>query len=196
MKVLTLVLGELQTNCYIVSAKDGQAFVIDPADDAGQIKTCLEQNGLRPSFIVNTHGHIDHIKADKALGLPVYIHELDAQMVSDPAKNAMSFFFGDFEPVVPQRLLADADHLTLAELDFEVLHTPGHTRGCLCLYGHGCLFSGDTLFRHGIGRTDFPGASARQMEASLKRLAALPSETVVYPGHGPHTTIGRELGSR
>lgn len=194
MRVFPVVVGELGTNCYIVSSIQRRAFIIDPGDDAAMVKRCVEDNGLDIRFIVNTHGHIDHIKADAALGLPVYVHERDRDMVSDPRKNMMATFFGTFEPVTPARLLREGDDVILDELTFKVMHTPGHTPGCLCLFGHGVLFSGDTLFRDGIGRTDFPGASARRMEESLKRLAQLPGDTVVYPGHGPQTTIGRELG--
>ncbi|MFB3919854.1 MAG: MBL fold metallo-hydrolase [Candidatus Velamenicoccus archaeovorus] len=194
MKVFSVVVGELKANCYIVSNSRGRAFVIDPGDDAGKIRRCLEDNGLEARFIVNTHGHIDHIKADVALGLPVYIHEEDLEIVSDPAKNITTIFFGTFEPVAQARLLRDGDKVTLDELTFTVIHTPGHTRGSVCLFGHGVLFSGDTLFRNGIGRTDYPGASSRKIEESLVRLSRLAAETIVYPGHGPQTTIGRELG--
>jgi len=194
MKIFSVVVGELKTNCYIVASSQRRAFVIDPGDDAEKIRRCLDDNGLEARFIVNTHGHIDHIKADTALGLPVYIYEEDRDMVSDPAKNMMTVFYGTFEPVVPARLLRDGDGVTLDELTFSVIHTPGHTRGSMCLFGHGVLFSGDTLFRNGIGRTDYPGASARKIEESLERLAGLAAETIVYPGHGPQTTIGRELG--
>ncbi len=194
MKVFSVVVGELKTNCYIISSDRGRAFIVDPGDDAGKIRRCLKDNGLEASFIVNTHGHIDHIKADVALGLPVYIHEEDREMVSDPAKNITTIFFGPFDAVVPARLLRDGDSVTLDELTFHVIHTPGHTAGSVCLFGHGVLFSGDTLFRDGIGRTDYPGASSRKIEESLARLSRLAVETVVYPGHGPQTTIGRELG--
>jgi len=194
MKVFSVVVGELKANCYIVSNSRGRAFVIDPGDDADKIRRCLEDNGLEARFIVNTHGHIDHIKADAALGLPVYIHEEDLEIVSDPAKNITTIFFGTFEPVTPARLLRDGDQVTLNELTFSVIHTPGHTRGSVCLFGHGVLFSGDTLFRNGIGRTDYPGASSRKIEESLVCLSRLAAETIVYPGHGPQTTIGRELG--
>jgi len=94
---------------------------------------------------------------------------------------------------VPGRLLKDADSVTLDELSFKVIHTPGHTAGCICLSGAGILFSGDTLFKNGIGRTDFPGASATDMKSSLERLSHLDKATIVYPGHGPETTIGREF---
>lgn len=196
MNISRIIVGELSTNCYLVASRKGEAFVIDPGDDAAEIKAALEENGLKARFIVLTHGHIDHVKAAKELCLPVFIHKADAEIVLKPEKNPMSIFFGTFEPVLPQKELSDGDHIELEELDFEVFHTPGHTQGCVCLYGHGCLFSGDTLFRHGVGRTDFPGASEIDMESSLKRLSTLPGQTKVYPGHGPDTTIGREFGQQ
>src|SRR5512135_1623752 len=193
MKIHRLIVGSLQANCYIVETEKKRCFIIDPGDDAPKILTSLKKYGCAAQFIVNTHGHIDHIRADVALSLPVYIHQEDRFMVTSPEKNMMSVFFGSFDPVQPARLLADGDELALDELAFRVIHTPGHSRGSLCLFGHGVLFSGDTLFKHGIGRTDFPGASETDMQASLKKLAALPPKTIVYPGHGPETTIGEEF---
>jgi hydroxyacylglutathione hydrolase len=159
MKIQRVIVGSLQTNCYIVVSEKNNAFIIDPGDDAPKISSVIKKNGWKPAFIVNTHGHIDHIKADAALRLPVYAHADDKDMVSDPGKNNMSFFFGSFDPVVPSRLLQEGDEILLDELSFRVIHTPGHTAGGICLLGHGVMFSGDTLFRDGIGRTDFPGAS-------------------------------------
>ena len=193
MKINKIVVGELDTNCYIVSAGSGAAFIIDPGDEPLRIKKFLDDHKLKAAFIVNTHGHIDHIKANSDLGLPVYVHEDDRDMIAIPEKNLMSVFFGTFKPVVPTRLLKDGDIIALDELEFKVIHTPGHTQGCLCLLGEGILFSGDTLFRNGVGRTDFPGASSQSLEESLHRLSGLKSDIVVYPGHGQETTIGREL---
>ena len=193
MKIHRVIVGSLQTNCYIVASEKKRAFVIDPGDDAAKITQCLKKNGLTPVFIVNTHGHIDHIKANASLKLPVFAHAADAEMISNPNKNNMTFFFGGFDPVMPERLLKEGDAVELDELSFRVIHTPGHTRGGMCLLGQGVLFSGDTLFRDGIGRTDFPGASEAAMQDSLKILSKLDGATVVYPGHGPDTTIAREL---
>lgn len=193
MKITRLSLGVLDTNCYIVSSEKGNAFIIDPADSADEIKDALRRDDLAAKFIVNTHGHIDHIKADAVLSLPVYIHSLDAEIISDPQKNHMISFFGGFEPVVPERLLEEGDLIKLDELTFKVIHTPGHTHGCICIYGEGVLFSGDTLFKNGIGRTDIPRSSATDMENSLKKLSALDPDTVVYPGHGPKTSIRSEF---
>ena len=193
MKIDKLVVGELQTNCYIVSSQKNNAFVIDPGDDVERIKEFLTQRKLNAQFIVNTHGHFDHAGADADLGLPVYIHEKDSVLVRHPKKNVMSVFFGTFKPVEPARFLKDADTLILDELKFRVIHTPGHSQGSLCLWGEGILFSGDTLFKGGVGRTDFPGASLQLLEKSLEKLSRLDGRASVYPGHGSETTIGREL---
>lgn len=193
MKIHKLVVGELNTNCYIVVSRQDNAFVIDPGDSAGRILDFCRKQHISLKFIINTHGHIDHIKADDELKLPVYAHPNDADMISCPGKNMMISFFGAFTPVVPERLLEDGDTVVLDELTFKVIHTPGHTSGGLCLFAEGVLFSGDTLFRGGVGRTDFPGASPKELAGSLRKLSVLDENTAVYPGHGPQTTIGREL---
>lgn len=195
MKIHKLVVGSLGTNCYIVSSRKGNAFVIDPGDEASKIKKFISKEKLNVRFVVNTHGHIDHIKSDSELGFPVYVHKEDADMVSDPQKNHMVSFFGSFKPVVPERLLVEGDILELDELKFEVIHTPGHTQGGICLFGQGVLFSGDTLFKNGVGRTDLPESSYGLLERSLRKISKLGSGTIVYPGHGGETTIGVEFGS-
>jgi glyoxylase-like metal-dependent hydrolase (beta-lactamase superfamily II) len=193
MDIHKLVVGDLGTNCYIVVSEKNNAFIIDPGDEADKIKKFLKAKKIAARFIVNTHGHIDHIKANASLGLPVYVSEDDRLMIADPAKNHMTVFFGSFEPVVPARLLKEGDTIELDELEFKVIHTPGHTPGGLCLLQGEVLFSGDTLFYHGIGRTDLPGSSDSAMSESLKKLSKLDGKTVCYPGHGPETTIGREF---
>jgi glyoxylase-like metal-dependent hydrolase (beta-lactamase superfamily II) len=193
MKIYKVVVGSLATNCYIVASKENRAFIIDPGDDSEKIKRVLSDNGLAPRFIVNTHGHIDHIKSDAEMDLPVYVHEKEKDMVACPEKNISATILGTFEPVTPARLVKDGDNIELDELSFKVIHTPGHTMGGICLLGNGVLFSGDTLFYSGVGRTDFPGASHAELLKSLKKLSVLSADTVVYPGHGPQTTIRREL---
>lgn len=193
MKIHTLVVGELGTNCYIVVSDEGNGFIIDPGDEAQRIRDFLSKHNIRAKFIVNTHGHIDHFKADADLNLPVYIHVKDAPYIRDPEQNEMTSFFGTFKPVVPQRILKEGDMIELDELRFRVLSTPGHTPGGICLWADGILFSGDTLFKDGMGRTDLPHGSYVLMVASLKKLSSLDKATVVYPGHGPQTTVGDEF---
>jgi glyoxylase-like metal-dependent hydrolase (beta-lactamase superfamily II) len=193
MKICRLPVGELSTNCYVVVSRDLRAFLIDPGDEAEKIKGFLSKNKIEAKFIVHTHGHFDHIKADAALGLPVYIHENDADLIRHPEKNPMIELFGPVDAVTPKRLLKEGDKIILDELTFSVIHTPGHTSGGICLFGDGVLFSGDTLFKDGVGRTDFPGASSEELEVSLRKIAQLKGDTKVYPGHGPETTVAREL---
>lgn len=188
-----MTVGALATNCYIVVSQKGNGFIIDPGDDAKEIKAFLSKQHIAAKFIVNTHGHIDHIKADADLGLPVYAHEAEREMISEPEKNVMTSFFGSFKPVIPMRLLKDGDTIELDEMVFKVIHTPGHTMGSICLFGDRVLFSGDTLFKDGVGRTDIPGSSYESLQGSLKKLALLPEVVKVYPGHGAQTTVGREL---
>ncbi len=195
MKILRFVVGALATNCYIVVSAKKNAFIIDPGDDAATIRNACAQRRIRPRFVVNTHGHIDHIKANSALKLPVAVHAADQEMIRNPKKHLMRAFFGTFEGVQADREIKEGDRLELDELTFDVWHTPGHSPGGICLVGHGVVFSGDTLFFDGIGRTDIPGASAARLRESLRRLAGLPDDTIVYPGHGPQTTIGREFRS-
>ncbi|MBN2405505.1 MAG: MBL fold metallo-hydrolase [Coriobacteriia bacterium] len=195
MRLRRLVLGALETNCFIVSDDaNGRAVVIDPADQARSILKALE--GRQVAAIVLTHGHFDHLggvaELMAATGAPLLVHDLDAHAVTSADRNGGAQF--GFDAVAPKvdRRLADGDHIEAGELVLEVLHTPGHTPGGISLLGDGHLFSGDTLFSGSVGRTDFPGGDARTLRASVARLGALPPETTVHPGHGPDTTIARE----
>lgn len=189
-----VVVGDFQTNCYIVTCKKtGEGFIIDPGDEYGRIKSVLREKKKQPSFIVNTHGHGDHIKDDGEFHLPVYIHRQDADCFHDPEKN-LSAFFGaalalDIKPV----LLEDGDIVKVGEAAFEVLHTPGHSPGSISLVSENIVFTGDTLFNGGYGRTDFPDGDEEILFDSIRRrLLTLPDETLIYPGHGPSSTIGAE----
>ena len=200
MILRTLVVGSLQTNCYLVACeRTKEAIVIDPGADAQKIKGTAEDLGIRIIQIVLTHFHFDHILAVDALraesGVPLAIHRDDAQHLGSPPA-----LFQWFHPPVPtglfaDRLLQDGDILNVGDLRVEVLHTPGHSPGGISLWiaEEKAVFCGDTLFRDGIGRADFPGSSHCILIQSIQeRLFALPDETAVYPGHGPSTTIGRE----
>ena len=196
----SLVVGPLASNCYIVgdeASKEGA--IIDPADDAGEILQSIRELGLTVGLIVLTHGHCDHIAALKevkeATGAEIAVHTADAEYSQQQAM-ALAFGLHCPTPPPPDRLLKDGDSIDIGDLHFKVMHTPGHTPGGICLYGHGVLFSGDTLFNQGIGRYDLPGGDYAQLMHSLKNtLMSLPDETIVYPGHGPRTTIGAERRS-
>jgi glyoxylase-like metal-dependent hydrolase (beta-lactamase superfamily II) len=191
--------GYLQTNCYIVWDKgSGDAIIIDPGGNSDDIIGFITDNKLKPSAIVNTHGHADHIGANLILhneyGCPILIHEADAYYLTDPDAN-LSGLIGIMEPLSPaaNTLLVEGDAVVVGNTIFKVIHTPGHTPGGICLLHDQTLFSGDTLFAGSVGRSDFPGGSHEQLIDSIKRkLLILPDSTVVYSGHGPVTTIGEE----
>ena len=189
-----IVVGEFQANCYVVACKKtGRGFIIDPGDEYERIKKVIDRMDVEPSFIVNTHGHLDHIKEDEKFHLPVYIHKQDAECLRNPDKNLSSLFGFPFVVSVETVLLEDGYILKIGETEFEVLHTPGHSPGSACLKSGELVFTGDTLFCGGYGRTDLPGGSEERLLGSIKnKLLVLPDETVIYPGHGPSSTIGAE----
>jgi hydroxyacylglutathione hydrolase len=196
-----LAVGPFATNCYIVGSEETkQGIIIDPGDDAAAILGRVADLGLDIKMLVLTHGHIDHVGALKAVkeatDAEMAIHADDAKSLRGLRGVLQSIIVpGLFYPLPPppERLLRDGDSLDVGGLHFEVLHTPGHTPGGICLLGEGVVFSGDTLFNYGIGRTDLPGGSYHRLVESIRsRLLALPDDTVVYPGHGPETTIGAE----
>lgn len=195
-----VVVSPFGTNCYIVGSESSrEGIIIDPGDEAEAILEKVADLGLDIKLIVLTHGHIDHIGALKdikeATGAEMAIHTDDAQSLRGKGGLIISLVSGLSypKPPPPDRLLQDGDSLDVGELHLKVLHTPGHTSGGICLVGEGVVFSGDTLFNFSIGRTDLPGGSYRQLIESINtKLMVLPDDTVVYPGHGPETTIGAE----
>lgn len=194
----TICVGEFQVNCYVLAPSDNsEAIIIDPGSDAHKIKQILDKYNLTPAFIINTHGHIDHIGCDDKFAVDVYIHKEDEVFLKDAKLNLSSFLAWPYKVKNRIKILQDKEKITLGEIELEVIHTPGHTPGGICLLvkkpQNKILFSGDTLFYRSIGRTDFKGADETLLKSSIKeKLFKLSDDTVVYPGHGPSSTIGEE----
>jgi len=194
MLIKTIVVGMMETNCYIAGDESTkEVFIIDPGGDYRKIKKVIDSEKLIPKAVINTHGHGDHIGSDSEFGLPVWIHQLDADFLQDPSKN-LSGSFGFLMKTKPaERLLKEGDVLKIGKYSLRVLHTPGHTPGSICLKGDDVIFTGDTLFCEGIGRTDFVYGSEKDIIRSIKKkLLILDNKYVIYPGHGPSSTIGNE----
>lgn len=196
MRIYTLQVGEIGTNCYLAASDAGNAAIVDPGAEPERIAAALTQYSLTPAFILLTHGHFDHIGAAEALRqwyhIPLYVHAADAELLSDPAKNGGKGLMGREVTADYDHLLVDGDRIPLDELEFQVIHTPGHTKGSVCFAADGLLLTGDTLFCRGIGRTDLYGGSFPEIRRSLSRLAALEGDRRVFPGHGPATTLDAE----
>lgn len=191
--------GPFETNAYVVACPHTKhAAIIDPApESAAAIEHCLTKNSFIPQKILLTHSHWDHI-ADVAplkehYKIPVYIHPEDAGNLEDPGSDGLPCWY-QFDSVTPAGFLNEGDKVSIGNITFTILHTPGHTPGGICLYcpEEKVLISGDTLFQGSIGNLSFATARPKLMWSSLDKLAKLPSETKVYPGHGPATTIGHE----
>jgi len=194
----TIHVGELQVNCYILGPdQTKRAIIIDPGADSKKIKDVLQKNGLVPAMVINTHGHFDHIGCDEDFGAPVYIHRDDAVLLRNPRLNLSALLTNAFTVSSPVKELEDKEIIKLDEIELEVIHTPGHTPGGICLLMkspvNNILFTGDTLFCESVGRTDFEKADELALIHSIRgRLLVLPDETIIYPGHGPISEIGYE----
>jgi hydroxyacylglutathione hydrolase len=197
--IVCVTVGIFQENCYLYACPETlETVIIDPGDEAERIIANIQEYKLIPKYIINTHGHIDHICAidevSSAYPVPLAIHADDAYMYTDERTAEM---FNRPSPLVkrkPDIFLKEGDMLSFGTLTLEVLYTPGHTRGGICLVSRPyCVFTGDTLFYRGIGRTDFEGGSYEQIEKSIReKLYTLEDDLVVLPGHGPSTTIVEE----
>ncbi len=190
--------GHLGTNCYIIYCeKTREAIVVDPGGNGTEIVALLNRENLDVKFIINTHGHADHIADNdvirKNTKAEVCIHEKDASMLTSAQGNLSAFIGKPIECQPAQRLLKGGEIVRVGEIEFIVLHVPGHTPGGICLLAEDVLVAGDSLFAQSIGRTDFPGGSYGQLIESIKKqLMMLPDNVKVLPGHGPETTIGDE----
>jgi glyoxylase-like metal-dependent hydrolase (beta-lactamase superfamily II) len=202
MKIDCLVLGPYQTNCYILrgSQEEKDCLIIDTGLDSHELVSFLQTHELRPTAVVLTHGHIDHVAGLVALRaafsrIKAYIHKLDAEMLTGDPSNLAAISGVAFNTDPADSLLEQGSIVEQAGITLEALHTPGHTPGgiTLCSKNDGIAFVGDTLFAESVGRTDFPGGSMTTLVESIKqKLFTLPDDTEVYPGHGPKTTIAHE----
>ena len=206
--IITLVLSELGTNCYIVPVGDGEAVVIDPAADGKKIYGALTDAGLAVKKILLTHGHFDHtagtaelkklVQEKDGYEFPVFLHEADKEMTGDPVKS-LSFFCQrtPFVACEPTDIVKDGDVITQGSVTFTVLHTPGHTAGSVCFLcededGNQVMFAGDTIFKDSIGRSDtYSGNPSVQLD-TLDKLRSLKGDYIIFPGHGPSTTLDAE----
>lgn len=193
-----LVVGALSANCYIVgSEKTGKGLIIDPGGDINEISHAVDDSRLEIKAIVLTHGHSDHIAAlydiQRYTGASVAIHREDDDFLHGRGAYSMMFGISYRTPAPADRLLDEGDAIEIGDLHFQVIHTPGHTPGSICLRMDNGVFTGDTLMHRGIGTTLMPGSSRRQLIHSIhSRLMVLPDDTLLYPGHGRQTTVGAE----
>ncbi len=197
VQVHTLVVGRLQTNCYILASK-GEALVVDPGDEAPRILRYVNDLGAKLKTIVATHTHFDHVLGVSELktqtGAPFLIHKDDLEIL-ESMQDRVQMFLGLKVPPPPKvdDFLKDGDSVKFGDETLKVLHTPGHSLGSISLVGNGYVFTGDALFNQSIGRTDLPGGDFETLITSIKdRLFSLDDGTMVYPGHGPETSIGDE----
>lgn len=185
-------------NCYILASKEGsRAIIIDPGEEERKIRKVLAKHKLVPVFIINTHGHYDHIGADNKFNLPVYVHKLDGPLLKEPMLNLSGLFSLPYKVESEIKFLEDGEIITLDDLQLKVIHTPGHTRGGITLLmqkpDNKIAFTGDTLFAQGIGRSDLDGGDEGLLIKSIReKLFILPDYTKIFPGHGSASTIGEE----
>ncbi len=200
MLMETIVVGPLGVNSFILGDKQSnEGVVVDPGADGELILAAVARFGLKIKYVINTHGHFDHIGCNKQIkeqtGAELLIHEKDLWLLSEAARSARQFGLKVDDSPLPDRYLTDGLRLDFGKRSIEVLHTPGHTPGGCSLYlrDEQLVITGDTLFADSVGRTDLPGGSHEQLIASIKaKLMPLADETVVWPGHGPSSSIGRE----
>jgi hydroxyacylglutathione hydrolase len=194
----TLVVGPIQSNCYVIGCeRTREAAVIDPGGDADKILITLAKDKLRCVYIINTHGHFDHSADNKRLkevtGAQLLIHHADAPMILHQGMNRGMWGTDLENSPPPDRYLNEGDIITFGDISLNVLHTPGHSPGGISLVTDKTVFVGDTLFAGSIGRTDFPGGDHEGLLRNVrKKIFTLGDDVVVYPGHGPKTTVGRE----
>ncbi|MCL6574285.1 MAG: MBL fold metallo-hydrolase [Bacillus sp. (in: Bacteria)] len=204
MKWQQIALGALQTNCYLVANSDRSCLIFDPGAEGKKLINLLNQRKLKPSAIMLTHAHFDHIGAVDEIRdlykIPVFIHKLEEKWLGDPALNGSQLFMPEDSLTVnpANHIIKDEGSMKIADFEFSIFQTPGHSPGSVSYYfaKAGFVIAGDALFQGSVGRTDLRGGNESQLLKSIhEKLLTLPEETYVLPGHGPVTTIGAEMDS-
>ena len=201
MKYETIVVGPLETNCYVVYCEETlECAIVDPGADPGKIIRFIAETGLTPSVIINTHGHVDHVGANRDMkekyDVPLLIHEADSAILNHSFQSQLSFLLGAKKSPDADAFFVEGQVIEVGHSGLEVIHTPGHSPGSVSLLADGFLLSGDTLFCGGVGRTDLSGGSWSELEKSIReKILILPDGLPVLPGHGPSTTVGQEKDS-
>jgi hydroxyacylglutathione hydrolase len=190
MLIRQITVGGMGVCCYLVACEESrEAALIDPGGDEERLLALCKEEGVTVKYLIGTHGHPDHVcgnaRLKEATGARIVLHEADAEFFGQPEVEQYFSMLGLAPSPPPDQTVAHGDRLQIGQVSLEVIHTPGHTPGGICLYSSPHLFTGDTLFVGGVGRTDFPGGDSNQLLDSIgKRLFTLPPETVVWPGHG------------
>jgi glyoxylase-like metal-dependent hydrolase (beta-lactamase superfamily II) len=200
VKISRLTVGAFQENCYLlIDPGSGAAVLIDPGDEGERIVDAVRSADVHLEAIWVTHGHLDHVGAiaevKRAHDVPIFLHPSDLPLYRAADRQAAAYGLPFEPPPPPEREFAHGDTMSLGELRFAVMHAPGHAPGHVVIHGHGVAFVGDCVFAGSIGRTDLPFSDGRALADSLERIADLPPATVLYPGHGPQTTLERELAT-
>lgn len=197
MKIEQIIVGPLESNCFIVFDEiKHEALIVDPGADPDKILRFIEVNKLNVNYIVCTHAHFDHIGAVAAIKektkANIVVHKDELEIYAGVKDQGALWGFTIQQPPQPDKLVEEGDVVRVGELEFTVFHTPGHSPGGICLYGAGVLISGDSIFAGSVGRTDFFGGSIDALKESFKRIMSLPVDTKILPGHGSQTTVGTE----
>lgn len=197
MIIKQLIVGPLENNCYIIADKHSkEAFIVDPGDEPDRILDLIHENKFKAKYIVCTHAHFDHIAVisdiKQETDVKIVLHRDDLELYQNVKSQAALWGYEIDSLPDPDLFVEEDDTLTVGDLNFVILHTPGHSPGGICLYGEGIVITGDTLFAGSVGRTDLFGGDMKKLKVSYKRLMSLPEDTKVLPGHGPETTIKKE----